>query len=831
MKAFTSEQTATSNERSARLARVVRMRGIGPLLLGLLFIATALVMLWPLPARIDSSVQDLGDPLYQIWVMRWEQHQIVHDPTHLWDGNTGYPFADSLLFSEPSLSTALIAWPLRLVSGNDVLAYNLMLISTYVAVGLGIALLIWEITGVAGAGILSGFAAAFVPYRYGHLSHLNLLSYGWTPLALWAIARFFRRRTAGDALLATGFLIIQVLASDTLAVMAGLLAGGMTLMLLWTERKRITPKLLLGVVVILGLPALAELPIALARVRVDRMYDFHRDLATVEKMSATLQSYVSINPGNHLWWSVLPHVYPNPLFPGAIATVGALLGLILAWRSWPRWTIFFTLVALVGVTLSLGPTTHVGDTSYQLPYYLLYRFVPGFTAMRDAARFGMLALLGIELLAGLGFAAAWQALKPRLPERRAAIAAPLLVAILLLGSGIELRNTVEAVEVPRDAETLAPYNWLSEQPPGPVIELPMNGLFTNVLQTTQQIYYSTYHWNRVIAAYASFVPQRDVQLLLALNSGTKTTSTINRANIGYLQDLGVRYVIIHHWPDYDWQRAVADATQLPELTLVGQMGQSTIYTIAPGKRAPVTYELHAPRTANAGAPIVIDFVTRNDNPTPAVSWLKRDPSFTARWQSSDGTTIESSDLPLHLDVTTNPGLAIHPVTLTAPRTPGRYQLTLDVPSVLDPLVQTVDVRPATTANPAAPAFDLRTLTWDKQAYRPGDWIEVQAEWTVNRASDRPLTATLQLQSSDGRTLGQWDGPPFGDALTTDQWQPAATIVQPMLVHIPPDAGPGPLHLMLALYDHNTPDLARQTITLPNGERATQFESDAIPMAH
>ena len=806
------------------------MRGIGPLLLALFFAVAALVMLWPLPSQIGSSVQDLGDPLYQIWVMHWAQHQIVHDPAHLWDGNTGYPFADSLLFSEPSLSTALIAWPLRLISGNDVLAYNLMLIGTYVAVGLGIALLIWEITGVVGAGILSGFAAAFVPYRYGHLSHLNLLSYGWTPLALWAIVRFFRRRTMGDALLASIFLIIQVLASDTLAFMAGLLAGSMIVMLLWVERKRITPKLLAGVALILGLPALAELPIALARVRVDRMYGFHRDLSTIEEMSATLQSYISINPGNHLWWDILPHVYPNPLFPGLVATLGALAGLVLTWRIWPRWTVYFTLVTLAGITLSLGPTAHFGGNSYHLPYYALYRFVPGFTAMRDAARFGMLALLGIEMLAGLGFAAVWKALKPRISQRSTVTVAPLLVALLLLGTGIDLRNTTGVAHVPRDAKTLAPYNWLTKQPPGPVIELPMNGLFTDVLQTTQQIYYSTYHWNRVIAAYASFVPQRDIELLVALNGGPKTTSAITKANIGYLQDLGVRYVIIDHWPNYDWQHAVAEAANVPELTLVGDMGNSTVYTIAPGHRVPVSYELRAPSAASAGAPVVVDFVTRNENPTSAVSWLKRDPTFSATWSTTEGKRVANVDLPLHLDVTANPGLTINPLMLTAPRDPGRYELTLRCPGTLDPLVRTVDVHASPIANPSAPPFSLRALNWDKHTYRPGDWIEVQAEWAVNRSYDRPLTATLQLQTGDGRTLAQWDGPPFGAALPTTDWKPGSTIVQPILIQIPADAGPGRVHLMLGLYDHETPDLARQAIGLPNGEQAAQFVSDTIAVA-
>jgi hypothetical protein len=52
----------------------------------------------------------------------------------------------------------------------------------------------------------------------------------------------------------------------------------------------------------------------------------------------------------------------------------------------------------------------------------------------------------------------------------------------------------------------------------------------------------------------------------------------------------------------------------------------------------------------------------------------------------------------------------------------------------------------------------------------------------------------------------------------------------MAIQISPNAGPGPLRLMLALYDHDTPNLAREPIALPNGEAAPQYVSDAIPMA-
>jgi hypothetical protein len=825
-----AEQTTTKKRPYDWLAKIARIPAVRPILVALGFVACALFMLWPLPLHATTAVQDLGDPLYEIWTMRWAQHQLVNDPLRIWDGNTGYPFADSLLFSEPRLSTSIIAWPIQLISGNDVLAYNVMLIGSYALVGIGMAFLIWEITGVAGAGFVAGFAAAFVPYRFGHLSHLNLLSYGWTPLALWAIVRYFRRRSPIDALLAAIFLTIQVLASDTIALMTGFLAGTMILMLLWPERRRLSPKLLAGVALILGLPLLAEIPIALARVRVDRIYDFHRDLATVQQMSATLQTYISVNPGNHFWWSTLPHAYPNPLFPGLIATVGAIAALLLVRRCWSRWVVYFAAVAVVGFTLSLGPLTSIGGNSFHLPYYYFYQYVPGFNAMRDAARFGMLALLGIEMLAGLGFAAAWKTLKPRLPTNWTPIAAPLLVVLLLIGAAAELRNTTGVATVPRDEQTLAAYNWLASQPTGPVFELPANGLFTDVLWTTQQIYYSTRYWDPIIAAYTSFIPQRDAQMLAAINGGTKNTSLVTPANIGYLQDLGVRYIIVHHWPDYDWQLALTEAAKLPELTRVGDLGNTTVYTVAPSTRAPIVYQLHAPSVANAGQAVVADFVTRNDNPTAAINWLKSDPTLAVTWRTMNGQLVEKVNPPFHLDVTTSPGLAIHPFTLTAPTAPGTYQLTINCPGVVDPLVQTVEVNATSVASPDAAPLVLRSLGWDKKSYRPGDWVAISAEWEVRNQPAKPLTATLQLLNADDQNVAQWDGQPFGDALPTTDWTPGSTLLEPLLVQIPADAGPGPFRLMIALYDHSTPDLARETIELPNGQTAPQFVSEPLPFA-
>ena len=264
-----------------------------------LFIVLTAVMTWPLPRHAGSAVQDLGDPLYEIWTMRWVQHQLVADAGRLWDGNVAYPFPSALLFSEPRLSTAVLAWPIQLLTGNDVLTYNVMLLSTFVLVGVGMALLVIEITDVWGAGVLAGVAAAYAPYRYGHLSHLNLLSYGWLPLALWLIVRFARRRSPIDATLAAVLLVIQVLASDTLAVMALATAGLAVLFVAVRPTGPVRRRFIGGLLLILAAPIAALLPIVRARLAVNERYGFARDLDTVREMAATLESYVSVSPGNH----------------------------------------------------------------------------------------------------------------------------------------------------------------------------------------------------------------------------------------------------------------------------------------------------------------------------------------------------------------------------------------------------------------------------------------------------------------------------------------------------------------------------------------------------
>lgn len=783
------------------------------------FIVLTLSLTWPLVLRAGSTVQDLGDPLYEIWTMRWTQRQILQDIGKLWHGNTAYPFELSLLFSEPRLSTSLLAWPVQLLTGNDVLTYNLLFLGTFVLLGVSMALLVREITGNAGAGFLAGLLAAFTPYRYGHISHLNLLGYGWIPLTLWALLRFARRRRARDAILAGVSLTIQLLASDTVAVMA---LGMVTLavpFLLWRERERLSRGLIVGLGFALAVPIALYAPVVAARLKINRTYGFTRDLELIREMAAEPINYVSVSPVNHFWGAYLPHTYPNPLFPGAIALVGLLLGLMLALRG-PRyrvWGLYALLLTVAGFVLSLGPDTVINGRTITLPYRWLYDYVPGMSGLRDVARFGMVAILGVQLLAGLGFDALWQLLQPRLDPQRALRIGSLALVLLTGIAVVEFRSEVGTEPVPRDPETVAVYDWLATQPRGAVFELPANGLWTDVLQTTQQIYYSTRHWQPIIAGYTSFLPDRYVGFLLDFHGSTNAWSRVDADNVGLLQDIGVRYVVVHHRssPDYDWREAIRLADQLPELEHVGTFGAATVYHLDPGARQPVRFKLTLPEQGVPGGELPIVLTGTNENENLAVSTLDRLPDVVATWYDETGETILTSTLPLDLPVALPSGDWHRLLPIPIPSQEGNYRLEVAVGDLVGIDEQRVAVR-STPELADGPAVALSTVEWSDAALQPGATLDLTLHWRAERRITRDYMVTLQLIDDDHRVLAQADGPPIDGQLMTSQWQAGMTIAQPLSLRLPPTLPESRVRLLVALYDPATPT-DRLPIRLPDGE--------------
>ena len=165
----------------------------------LLYVAIALVMTWPLATVMTRQIAgDVGDTLFNCWILLWTSGQILRaisgDPGALaqyWNGNIFYPAPLTLAFSEHLTPQMLQALPVLAVSGNIVLAYNVLFLATIVLSGLGMYLLVRELTGQPLAACLAGLAFAFAPYRIDQFEHLQILSSQWMPFAFYGLRRFF----------------------------------------------------------------------------------------------------------------------------------------------------------------------------------------------------------------------------------------------------------------------------------------------------------------------------------------------------------------------------------------------------------------------------------------------------------------------------------------------------------------------------------------------------------------------------------------------------------------------------------------------------------------
>ena len=172
-----------------------------PSVVAIAYAAIALLMTWPLATRLASEIAwDLGDPVFNSWVMTWTGGQVLAflsgnlNALHeYWNGNIFHPEALTIAYSEHLTPQMLQILPLYAVTGNIVLGYNLLFLSTFVLSGLGTFLLVRDLTGRRWAAFIAGLAFAFAPYRISQYSHLQVLSSYWMPFALFGLRRYFVR--------------------------------------------------------------------------------------------------------------------------------------------------------------------------------------------------------------------------------------------------------------------------------------------------------------------------------------------------------------------------------------------------------------------------------------------------------------------------------------------------------------------------------------------------------------------------------------------------------------------------------------------------------------
>ena len=302
------------------------------------YLVLTLVATWPLARGLGRDVAwDLGDPVLVMWILAWDCEQMLRllggDVSRIagfFDANIFYPAPLTLAYSEHLIPQALQILPVYAVTGNPILSYNLLFLSTFVLSGLGMYLLVRELTGNALAGFVAGLMFAFAPYRVPQSSHLQVLSSQWMPFAVYGLLRYFNSRRLlplGGAALA---LVLQNLSSGYYLLYFTPFAVAFALWdigqrRLWRDR-RIWVELSCAGLLVAAVTAPFLLPYAALRAQ----WVTSRSVPEVTRFSADVYSYATAFSEQRVWGDVL-QAFPKPegeLFPGIIPILLAAIGIL-----------------------------------------------------------------------------------------------------------------------------------------------------------------------------------------------------------------------------------------------------------------------------------------------------------------------------------------------------------------------------------------------------------------------------------------------------------------------------------------------------------------------
>jgi hypothetical protein len=230
-----------------------RWRARGLALVG--FSAFAAVLLWPQLRHMDA-VPDLGDPLFSIWRFEWVFHKLVGDPRPLFSPNIFHPNPLTLTYSDSMLLPAMTTAPLLMLGVHPVVAYNVVMIASFIASAFAMYLLAERLTGSPAGAFIAGLLFGFYPYRFEHYSHFELQMTYCMPLALLALHRFFSGARIGDAVAFALLAAAQLYSSMYYAVFFTLFVAVLASCLWLFQRppvKRMLPGALLAGVIAIGL--------------------------------------------------------------------------------------------------------------------------------------------------------------------------------------------------------------------------------------------------------------------------------------------------------------------------------------------------------------------------------------------------------------------------------------------------------------------------------------------------------------------------------------------------------------------------------------------------
>ncbi len=377
------------------------------------YAALSVLATWPLVLHLRTGFPTAdpwtgGDPNVYIWLIDWVAKAITGQtaaPPHLmmfWpQGIDAWGGYDGVLMLAVGL-------PVRFLSGNPILAYDLIILLSLFTSALAAYALLRYLTGSAYASAIGGFIFGFSPYMMVRAAqHANLLMTGTIPLLALAAIAFCRRPSRRGIFWLAGAVLLNALSSFYYHV-GGLIFLGI---LFYARRKDLMSERSVR----LTLPAVAAVGLAAVLPALPMLFSPN---GGGQPSPADFVSIYGAHPFNILyphplmnmtklltdWWPNFVPVFLNgDSYYESTSYLGPIVVglLILAWierrelgvRDWKFW---FACLLIFWV-LALGVDFYALGVYVPLPFYVL-RFIFPLSLVRAPNRFFIFALLASAVL-------------------------------------------------------------------------------------------------------------------------------------------------------------------------------------------------------------------------------------------------------------------------------------------------------------------------------------------------------------------------------------------------------------------------------------------------
>ena len=447
----------------------------------LAYLLLTLVLTWPLARHLGDAIPgDSFDGWQNFWNLWWVKTALLDLHTSPYFTPLLYhPTGVSLWFQTLNIFNGLTFLPVQL-AGGLFLTYNSIVLFSFTLAGFGAYLLGLESLrrlgvrpgwGMHLAAFLGGTIFTFSPFHFAHLlGHMQVFSLEFIPFfVLYLFRSLDDTASLRQPLLAALFLILAALCDWYFALYLGFFT---LLLILWRlARRSFGWPQLFRVALIFGLTVAATSPLLFPMVRESLAYDFMKPPpGQIIQLSGDVMGFL-LPSGQHTLWGdwaarlrapLTASPSENTLYLGLVAGILALIGI----ARWRKRLGFWILAAGVFALFALGPRLHLNGqiTSIPLPYAWILH-LPFVEIARTVARYDLLVMLAVGILAAGGLIALLEAFPRTRTQWMVGIGALLLVLL-------DFSPIPYPLSPP---DTPAFYHQLAQNPAsGAVMNLPMN---------------------------------------------------------------------------------------------------------------------------------------------------------------------------------------------------------------------------------------------------------------------------------------------------------------------------------------------------------------------